>query len=229
MPPVLLLFDIDGTLLTSGGAGEKALRTGLLSRFGIQDDLQGIEIAGRTDSGIARRILERHQIPPAPENVRRLLDGYLEALPTLLPLHSGRVLHGVLPLLNALRQRSDCILGLLTGNLEQGARLKLAHYGLHDRFQLGAYADDHHDRNALVPFALRRASALAGTDIPPARTWVIGDTPYDVECARAGGARAAAVATGVFSSSALAAAQPDLLLPDLGQTDRILELLLPPS
>jgi phosphoglycolate phosphatase len=228
MPLILLLFDIDGTLLTSGGAGEKALRTGLLSRFGIHDDLQGIEIAGRTDTGIARRILERHQIPPAPENIRLLLNGYLEALPALLPLHSGRVLPGVLPLLDALRHRDDCVLGLLTGNLEEGARLKLAHYGLHNRFQFGAYADDHHDRNALVPFALQRARALTGTDISPAHAWVIGDTPYDVECARAGGARAAAVATGVFDSAALAATKPDLLLPDLGQTGRILELLLPP-
>jgi phosphoglycolate phosphatase len=226
MPLKLLLFDIDGTLLTSGGAGEKALRTGLLSRFGIQDDLRGIEIAGRTDTGIARRILERHQIPPAPENIRLLLDGYLEVLPTLLPLHPGRVLHGVLPLLDALRHRTDCVLGLLTGNLERGARLKLAHYGLGGRFQFGAYADDHHDRNALVPFALQRARALAGADLSPAQAWVIGDTPYDVECARAGGARAAAVATGVFDSATLATAQPDLLFPDLGQTDRVLELLL---
>ncbi len=225
----LLLFDIDGTLLTSGGAGEKALQRGLLSQFGIQDNLQGIEIAGRTDTGIARRILERHQIPPSAENVAHLLAGYLHSLAHLLPLHSGRVLDGVLPLLNVLKSRSDCILGLLTGNLEQGATLKLAHYGLQNRFQLGAYADDHPDRNALVPFALQRAHLLTGLDFAPADVWVIGDTPYDVECARAGGARAAAVATGIFDTATLSATQPDALLQDLSQTDHVLRLFFPDS
>ncbi|MEK0446915.1 MAG: Phosphoglycolate phosphatase, partial [Verrucomicrobiota bacterium] len=162
----LILFDIDGTLLTSGGAGETALRLGFAEEFGIEDDLRSVEIPGRTDSGIALRLLSRHGIPVHQENIERFLNGYLRHLASLLPQRAGRLLPGVLPLLQTLQTRPHIALGLLTGNLERGAQLKLRHYGVADFFAFGAYADDHPDRNELGKFAQQRARKLHGVEFP---------------------------------------------------------------
>jgi phosphoglycolate phosphatase-like HAD superfamily hydrolase len=220
----LLLFDIDGTLLTSGGAGEKALRLGFRDRFGIDDDLTKVEIAGRTDSGIARVMLAAHGLPETTENLARFFDGYLHHLALQLPIQQGALLPGVLPLLDALRQRDDIVLALLTGNLERGAKLKLTHYGLWHYFQFGAFADDHHDRNALGPFARARARERHGREFPPERIFVLGDTPHDIACARAIGARAVAIATGKYSATELAAHAPDFLLADASDIDAVLKI-----
>ncbi len=225
----LLLFDIDGTLIASGGAGEKALRIALREQFAVEDDFRSIEIAGRTDSGIARRILERHQIPATEQNVSRFLEGYLAQLSLLLPQVPGRVLPGVVAMLDALRTRKDFAVGLLTGNLVRGAQLKLAHYGLWHHFPFGAFADDHHERNHLGPFAQSRAQAHHGIAFPPEKIWILGDTPHDIACARAIGARALAVATGIFSLDALEPHQPDLLLEDLSEGAALLDTLCSPS
>ncbi len=221
----LLLFDIDGTILTSGGAGECALRRGFLQEFGLVEDLTAVEISGRTDSGIARRVLDKHGLEATPENLHRFFEGYLRQLELELPTRSGRVLPGVLPLLHCLRERAHISLGLLTGNLERGARLKLQHYGVQGIFAFGAYADDHHDRNMLGGFALGRAKEIHGVEFDPARTYVIGDTPHDITCARACGARAIAVATGSFSVEQLAEHQPDALFADLSDLPSVLRAL----
>jgi phosphoglycolate phosphatase len=226
MPATLLLFDIDGTLITSGGTGEPALRMGLRDGFGIDDDLNGIEIAGRTDTGIAMRLLERNGIPPSPANIERLLSHYLPHLEAMLPRKNGRILPGVLALLDALQQSEEFALGLLTGNVETGARLKLSHHRLWERFSFGAYADDHPDRNHLVPFARQRAAKIYGLDFLPEKIWVIGDTPHDVACARAGGVRAAAVATGIFGMEVLAGTRADAVWEDLSDTRRVIETFL---
>ncbi|MCX7869053.1 MAG: haloacid dehalogenase-like hydrolase [Terrimicrobiaceae bacterium] len=222
----LLLFDIDGTLMTSAGAGEGALTDAMLRRFGVKEDLEGISLAGATDAAIARSLLAKHGLPPTIENTTALLDSYLESLAARLPRHNGRLLPGILPLLEALRARPDCVLGLLTGNVEAGARLKLSHYGVWHFFEFGPFADDHHDRNELGRFARRRAEERAGAEFPPERIWVIGDTPRDVACGKAIGARTAAVATGIYPLEALAACQPDLLLPDLEDTAGVVRALL---
>ena len=218
----LLLFDIDGTLLTSGGAGERALRLGFRDRFGIDDDLSSIEIAGRTDSGIVREMLAAHRLPATPENIAAFLDGYLHHLAEEIPRTPGRLLPGILPLLDALQPRADIVLALLTGNLARGAEIKLRHYGVWHYFEFGAFADDHHDRNQLGPFAQARARAQRGIEFPPERIFVLGDTPHDIACARAIGAKAIAIATGKFSQADLAAQTPDFLFEDLGDLDAVL-------
>jgi phosphoglycolate phosphatase-like HAD superfamily hydrolase len=218
----LLLFDIDGTLLTSGGAGERALRLGFRDRFGIDDDLSSVEIAGRTDSGIVREMLAAHRLPATPENIAAFLDGYLHHLAEEIPRTPGRLLPGILPLLDALQPRADIVLALLTGNLARGAEIKLRHYGVWHFFEFGAFADDHHDRNQLGPFAQARARAQRGIEFPPERIFVLGDTPHDIACARAIGAKAIAIATGKFSQADLAAHAPDFLFDDLADSDAVL-------
>lgn len=210
----LLLFDIDGTLITTGGCGERALRLAVRDVFGVEDDLAGIEVAGRTDTSIARQLLKKHARPETEEGIRTILEAYLRHLPTLLPHAAGRILPGVRQLLDALKPRTDVVLALLTGNLVAGARHKLSQYGLWDYFEFGAFADDHHERNRLGPFALSRA-AERGHAVQPDRTFIIGDTPHDIACGRAIGAKTVAVATGGFRSHQLAPHAPDVLVEDL--------------
>lgn len=215
----LLLFDIDGTLITSGGAGEQALRLAFADRFGRDDDLADIEIAGRTDSGIVRRILEKHGIAQTPENIARYLDGYLHFLALELPRRHGKLLPGVVELLGRLQTRPHIVLALLTGNLARGAKLKLTHYGVWDFFEFGAFADDHHDRNELGPFARTRAREKHGIEFAPEQVDVIGDTPSDIECGKAIGARTIAIATGTWPRAELAKHAPDFLLDDLADVE----------
>ncbi len=218
----LLLFDIDGTLITSGGAGERALRLGFRDRFGIDDDLRNVEIAGRTDSGIARAMLRTHGLAETPENIAAFVDGYLSHLADQLSRTEGRLLPGILTLLEALKPRPGMVLALLTGNVARGAELKLMHYGVWHFFEFGAYADDHHDRNQLGPFARERAREKHGLEFPPERIFVLGDTPHDITCARAIGAKAIAIATGKFTRAELAAHQPDFVFDDLSDLAAVL-------
>ena len=225
MDKTLLLFDIDGTLITSGGAGERALRLGFRERFGIDDDLKNVEIAGRTDSGIARTMLRTHGLAETAENIAAFVDSYLAQLAVQLPHTEGRLLPGVLALLEALKTRAEMVLALLTGNVARGAELKLVHYGVWQFFEFGAYADDHHDRNELGPFARRRATEKHGIEFPPERIFILGDTPHDIACARAIGARAIAIATGKFTRAELAAHQPEFVFDDLSDLDSVLTAL----
>ena len=220
----LLLFDIDGTLLATGGAGIRALELAARETFG-DGDLSVVEIAGRTDSGITRQLLAHHGHAVTPESVATFLDRYVVHLTRLLPLTDGRLLPGIVALLDALKGRPDCVLALLTGNLARGAELKLAHYGVWHYFEFGAYADDHHDRNELGPFAIARALERHGIDFPPERIYVLGDTPHDIACARAIGARAVAIATGGHTRAELAAHAPDLLFDDLSDIAAVLAAL----
>jgi phosphoglycolate phosphatase-like HAD superfamily hydrolase len=221
----LLLFDIDGTLINSAGAGVQALRQVLRKEFGIADDLEGIEIAGRTDSGIVHQILRKEKIEPDEENTARFLAKYIEFLAIELPRRPGRVLPGVKQLLSDLSARPYLVLALLTGNVERGAKLKLEHYGLWHFFEFGAFADDHHDRNELGLFASRRAREKHGVEFDSATIDVIGDTPHDIACGKAIGARTIAVATGSFSRKQLEAHEPDWILDDFADVERAIEKL----
>jgi len=222
----LFLFDIDGTLLLTGRAGEHALRHALKERFGVDDDLSAISFAGSTDGAIMRQIFAAHDIPPTPENIASLFDSYAHHLVRELPRRDGCVLPGIMALLDELHAREDCVLGLLTGNVEKGAELKLSHYGVWHYFEFGAFADDHVDRNKLGPVAHSRAVERHGASFEAADIFVLGDTPRDIDCARAAGFVAVAIATGGCSVEQLAAHHPDHLFENLADTRDVMDKLL---
>jgi len=214
----LLLWDIDGTLLGSGGAGMRALRVPLRTLHGIDATLDDIDYAGRTDRHILRQIFTRYDLPVSDPAFDRFLDGYVAALPAELAKSGAHVLPGIPTLLAAAAARPDVTQALLTGNVRRGAQAKLGFHGLWDFFPFGAFADDSEHRNDLGPHALRRAREHTGVDFAPERVWVIGDTPHDIACGRVIGTRTLAVATGGHSAAALAAHRPSAVLPDLGDS-----------
>jgi phosphoglycolate phosphatase-like HAD superfamily hydrolase len=221
----LLLWDIDSTLITTGGAGDKALRRVVKERYGVDDDFHDVEIAGRTDAHIATSILRKYDVEPTAANVASFLDGYLANLQMLLPQIDGRVLPGVGEILEGLSPREDRVLALLTGNLRRGAQLKLERYGLWDYFEFGAFADDHADRNELGAFARARAKEKHGAEFAVANIDVIGDTGHDIACGKAFGARTIAVATGSWTRERLAEHEPDFLFDDLSDVDEVIATL----
>ena len=222
IPKRLLLFDIDGTLIDSRGAGIQSLKNVLQQQFGVIDDLHGVEIAGKTDTGIVHQILRKQNIVVTEEKTAAFLELYLEFLAGELPQRQGRLLPGVAELLPRLQARPHNVLALLTGNLRRGAQLKLAHYGIWDFFEFGAFADDHHDRNYLGPFAQKRAREKHAIDFAATAIDVIGDTPHDIACGKAIGARTIAVTTGSFSRAQLAAHQPDFILADFSEVESVM-------
>jgi phosphoglycolate phosphatase len=217
----VLLFDIDGTLIRSGGAGKAAMEDALRDEFGVAEVLDRVPYSGRTDPSIARDLLAVHGLEPSPANVLRLRAAYLKHLPGALKRIAGVVLPGVRELLDRLRASKSVAVGLLTGNVRDGARVKLSHYGLWDYFPFGGFADEFHDRDDVARGALVEVARHLRREIHPERIWVIGDTPLDVKCARAIGAKAVAVATGWHSLDELTASRADLVLPDLGRHEHL--------
>ncbi len=213
----LLLWDIDGTLLLSSGAGMRALEVALTRVFGLQGSLADIEYAGRTDRWILRQVFAKFGLPATEDNFARYTAGYLAELPAQLAGSAARVLPGVEPLLAAAAGRPGITQGLLTGNLRGGAEAKLSRFGLWRYFPFGAFADDSEDRHQLGPHALARARAHrpGRADFAPDQVWVIGDTPHDITCGQAFGARTLAVATGNYSVDQLDAHGPTAVLRDL--------------
>ncbi|MDQ6859673.1 MAG: haloacid dehalogenase-like hydrolase [Verrucomicrobiota bacterium] len=221
----LLLWDIDATLIVSGGGGDNALKRAVAELFGTKDDLHDIEIAGRTDRHIARSILSKYGVEPTDAAVAEFLEIYLRWLAELLPQLNGHVLPGVKEILDRLKPNPDRVLALLTGNLRRGAQLKLERYGLWHYFEFGAFADDHHDRNELGAFAQRRAAEKHGHEFEVARIDVIGDTGHDIACGEIFGARTIAVATGSWTRKQLAEKSPDFLFDDLSEVDHVMRTL----
>lgn len=202
---MLYLFDIDGTLVDTGGAGMAALEETTRAVFGGAGP--PLDLAGSTDLGIVIGIHEHFSIEPTRRRIETYLSIYQQRLDWNLA-HGGfpgRVLEGVNRLLEDLESRAGVTLGLLTGNIAGGAASKVRHYGLAGYFPFGAYGCDHPDRNRLGPIALERAAAHAGRSFAPDETWIIGDTPKDIACAKAIGARCLAVATGRFTVAELEA------------------------
>ena len=212
----VLLFDIDGTLIDAGGAGQAAMEAALAEQFGADRPVTGISTAGRTDRAIAMDLFRFHEIEVNDAHWSRYLKSYFRLLPNSLHTRSGIVLPGVVALLERLRLRNDVLLGLLTGNFAEGAQLKLSHYGLDHHFQLGGFGDHHLDRDDVAREAYRVVKTRL-PDVEPDRVWVIGDTPSDIRCGRAIGAKVLAVGTGIFSSKELEEHRPDVLLDDLSQ------------
>lgn len=217
-PRKLLLWDIDGTLILGDHAGERALLRSLERVFRVSGSLERVEIAGRTDRYIAENLLRAHGIEPTAEAVHDFLEGYVAALPEEMPRGKPRLLDGVLRALEAVAARPDLAQGLLTGNLQRGARLKLEHFDVWRFFPFGAFADDSAHRDDLGAHALRRAREHHADEFAAERTFVIGDTPHDIACGRAIGAATIAVATGRFPVSELVAHAPTIVLPNLEDT-----------
>jgi phosphoglycolate phosphatase len=214
----LVLFDIDGTLIKTGGAGEKAFAKVCEREFNVPDATKHLHFAGRTDPSIVRDFFQHFSIAPTPENFARFFSAYVIWLEKILGTLDGTVLPGVRELIAAFQMMAHKpVIGLLTGNVKQGAQLKLTHYRLWDLFSMGAFGDDHEDRNQIAIIARERGSKIIGAQLRGEEILVIGDTPRDVECGRAIGAKVLAVATGTFSTDQLRQCQPHWVAPDLAQ------------
>ena len=227
MADSLLLWDIDGTLVNMDRAGERALILAIRNLYGR--DLGAhlpIDLRGRTDTSICRDLLVWLEIPPSPEEEVRLRSTYLSLLPVTMPAGKARVLAGIREALDAVHAHPEIHQALLTGNLKEGARLKLSHLGIWHYFEFGAFADDSHIRDELGPFALTRAQQILGITFSPDRVYIIGDTPHDIACGKAIGAKTIAVATGTFSVEELSALQPTHTFADLSDTKTLLDLIL---
>ena len=200
---MLYLFDIDGTLVDTGGAGMVALNEATLEIFGSEGPV--LDLAGSTDLGLVANIHAHFEIVPTRERIDAYFECYLLRLEWNLRNGGfpGRVFDGVTELLSGLDSRPGTTVGLLTGNIAGGAAAKMRHFGLAGHFSFGAYGCDHADRNLLGPIALERAFVHSGRHHSAGETWIIGDTPKDIACAHAMGARCLAVATGRFSATAL--------------------------
>lgn len=214
----LVLFDIDGTLIRTGGAGVKAFERTFALEFGIPQAIRGIDFAGRTDSSLVRQCFQRHGIPAAPENFRRFFDRYIFLLKHLLEQTRGAPCPAVADFIQDLQLLPDPpLIGLLTGNIRLGAEIKLRHYDLWDCFVTGAFGDDDENRNRLAVVAQQRGQDLLGRSLHGDEILVIGDTPLDIECANAIQARMLAVGTGGYSCAELRACAPTWAVESLGQ------------
>ena len=247
----LLLFDVDGTLVLTGGAAVRAMDDAFHDVFGIRGAFEQVPMPGRTDGAILAdaftRALPQMQVlsgtsaatavRPGDGQVARYKAAYFERFREEIrktvpvdPLKPARhrfkgVLPGVRELLDALRPRTDVFLGLLTGNYEQGARIKLEYFDLWRYFACGAYGDDSLDRHALVPVAITRSLEAGCPAVGPSDVVIIGDTPLDVACARDAGVACLAVATGGFSVDALRAAGAERVVGSLADTPAVVQLL----
>jgi phosphoglycolate phosphatase-like HAD superfamily hydrolase len=219
------LFDIDGTLIASGGAGKAALEAALADEFGINHLIEKLQLSGRTDRAIIADLFRLHVIDDTPENHERLRDAYLRHLPNYLASCAGHVLPGIAELLVHLAGRDDVAIGLLTGNVRAGAQVKLGFFGLHHFFAFGGFGDHHLDRDDVAREALAEVKQRLNGSVNLERIWVVGDTPLDIRCARSIGVRAVAVATGWHSTDELAEHRPDLLLADLSDPTPLLASL----
>lgn len=224
----LFLFDIDGTLVNAGGAGRTALARALDEVYGATGAIDRYDFRGRTDPRIVLDLLGGAGWDEADIRARlsTCFAAYLRELDALLSDGARvRLLPGVADVVRRLSARADAVVGLLTGNIEPGARVKLRSTGLWPLFRVGAFGSDDVDRRRLPAIARRRTHELLGHDIPFERVTIIGDTPLDVDCARACGAFAVAVATGRYTAAELQGFGPDLLFADLAEVDRVVDAL----
>ncbi len=227
----LVLFDIDGTLLLTAGAGRRAIVAALGDEVDDPSAFEGIRFDGKTDPQIVAEILEAagQADPRESERVRRLCRRYvgLLALELERPTTRTTLMPGVEALLDALEARSGVVLGLLTGNLAEGAALKLRSGGIDPaRFRVGAYGSDAAHRPDLPEIAARRAEPLFGRVPRGAEVVIIGDTPADIHCGRGISARAVGVATGSYAVADLAACGPHAVFEDLSDTESVMQAIL---
>jgi len=224
----LFLFDIDGTLVWAHGAGRMALTRAMVAVYGTSPAYEDYDTRGKTDPRIVYDVMHAAGVSDDVIYTRlpSCFEAYVRHLDALIDNgHPVQAMPGIPELVGALSTRTDSLVGLLTGNIEAGARAKLRPTGLLPHFRIGAYGSDDADRRRLPEIARERAQALTGHEISYDQILVIGDTPLDVDCARACGAQAIAVATGQHTYDDLACCSPDHLFTDFSDVDAALSIL----
>lgn len=219
----LVLFDIDGTLLNSHGAGRRAMKRALQAVYGTAGALERYDMAGKTDRRIIQDVLVAagFTVEEIAARFPQYMDVYARFLTEEVAQKPPSPLPGAIPLVDRLAHRDDVVLGLLTGNLPAGARIKLRSAGFDPAlFQVTAFGSDALDRHELPPIAVQRAHVRVGYQFRGKHIVIVGDTPLDIECGREIGAKSVAVATGPYSEDELARYQPDVLLPNLADVER---------
>ena len=220
---VLVLFDIDGTLITSGGTGRRAIARALSDYCDVEVDMSKVPLGGRTDPAIVRDILRLSGVKEErmSELIPTCLELYADELKRSILPENVTVLPGVSSLLNRLHSHPDYSLALITGNLQKTAYMKLGAGYLDTFFPCGGFGSDSEFRNHLPEIARDRSALHYGRSFSPSKTIVIGDTEHDITCSRHFGAWAVAVSTGMNKHDVLASHEPDLLVPSLGDEDTI--------
>ena len=212
----LVLFDIDGTLVHTGGAGVKAFARVFATEFGAADGCERLKFAGRTDASLVREFFGLHRIAATPANFERFFDRYVHWLDHILATSPSEECPGVWKFIHELRELPrPPLLGLLTGNIRLGAEIKLRHFDLWDVFETGAFADDSEDRNQIAARARERGSRILGETLRGGQILVVGDTPFDIRCGQAIDAKILAVATGGATLEELKRHQPDWAVENL--------------
>lgn len=210
----LILWDIDGTLALVP-AGERAMGLALEEMGVAGGTIHSVDYRGRTDRFIGEALLAHYGLPNGEPELHAFTELYLRYLAASVAADGGKTLPGIVAILEAVKARPDLAQGLLTGNMEQGAKIKLEHHRVWHYFEFGAFADDSKLRNDLGPHALRRANDLHGRTFRPEDTFIVGDTPHDIACAHVIGAKCLAVATGHYTQEQLRDAGADAVLADL--------------
>jgi len=220
----LILFDIDGTLIDSGGAGVRALDLAMKELFALENAFQGISMAGKTDTQIIREGLMKYDLS-TDRTIDAVINAYLRYLAQEINNDRKHVKPGIYEILVELQTLSKVGMGLLTGNLEKGARIKLEPFGLNEYFPSGAFGSDDENRNNLLPFAVKRFENIFQNKIEMGKCIIVGDTPRDVECAHIYGAICIGVATGPYSYDVLVEAGADYVVQDLTGQSAVLQFL----
>jgi phosphoglycolate phosphatase-like HAD superfamily hydrolase len=216
----LVLFDVDGTLIRTQGAGIKAFERTFASEFKLSGATDGVEFAGRTDPSIVREVFDQCKIEPSPENFKRFFGTYVFWLDHLLSKTNGGICVGVWNFINGLMSMPvPPMLGLLTGNIRLGAEIKLRYFHLWEQFQTGAFGDDDENRDHLAGLAQKRASSKLGAALSGSEILVVGDTPLDIQCARAIQAKVIAVGTGGYTLDELKPFKADWLVANLSEVN----------
>jgi len=225
--PKVLFFDIDGTLLRSGGAGKRSMEKALIKIYGIENGFRGIEMMGRTDPSILRSVLTNHGLEWEENVIEKYKEAYFKFLRDEIdvPNSEKRLCPGIRELLERLSRKSDIFIGLLTGNWKTSGYLKLRHFKIDTYFKTGAFADDSEIREELVPIAIERIERQIGHKINKSQIYVIGDTPKDIRSARPHGVKTVGVATGIHSLEELREEGPDYLFEDFSEVDNVIRRL----